>query len=184
MSGVAATATGVTERVIESAPIAWLGVLPGLVVSKGRLVAQGRCRSLRVGRVRSHGLCEREQRQAQHQGRRQPGEKVVHCSKPCESSARRCHSQRRSHRPPSGRTSPVRPPAEALMGQMIRGGRSWPSEMKLGAGVERPGNLNADMVGGSGSVGVPLTKGVSEQNAEHTLHLSDAEWSCPPWSWP
>ena len=68
------------------------------------------------------------------------------------------------------------------MGQMVRGGRSCPSEMKLGAGVESPGNFTDDMASGSGSVGVPLTKGVSEQKAEHALHLSDADW--PLWSWP
>lgn len=69
------------------------------------------------------------------------------------------------------------------MGQMVRGGRSWPSDRKLGAGVERSGNLIAGSASGSGNAGNSLSKGVSEQNAEHILHLSVASWSCPSW-WP
>lgn len=67
------------------------------------------------------------------------------------------------------------------MGQMVRGGRSWPSERKLGAGVETSGNLTAGRASGTGSLGASLTRGVSEQKAEHMLHLSAGPWSCPPW---
>lgn len=65
------------------------------------------------------------------------------------------------------------------MGQMVRGGRSWPSERKLGAGVEKSGNLTLGSAAGSGNLGASLTKGVREQKAEHMLHLFPA-----PWSWP
>lgn len=83
----------VTDGVVDRPPVARLGVLPRLVVGEGGLVAECRRRSFWVGKVRPPGLCKREQRQAQRHSRRQPENEVVHCWKPCESSARRCHSQ-------------------------------------------------------------------------------------------
>ena len=62
------------------------------------------------------------------------------------------------------------------MGQMVRGGRSCPSEKKFGGGAERSVNLTVVSPSGSGSVTAALTKGVSEQNAEHMLHLSEVDW--------
>lgn len=62
------------------------------------------------------------------------------------------------------------------MGQMVRGGRSWPSEKKFGGGAESAENLT-DTSRGSASVGAELMRGVREQNAEQRLHLS--AWSCP-----
>ena len=63
------------------------------------------------------------------------------------------------------------------MGQMLRGGRSSPSERKIGAGDEMSGNLTEGGSGGDGSDATSLTKGVAEQEAEHRLHRSDA--GCP-----
>ena len=68
---------------------------------------------------------------------------------------------------------------------MVRGGRSWPSERKLGAGAESLENLTPAGSRGSNTDGTELTSGVSEQKAEHALHLSDVVWSwlvCPS-SW-
>lgn len=61
------------------------------------------------------------------------------------------------------------------MGQMVRGGRSWPSEKKFGGGAEWSVNLTVVSPRGSGSVTSALTMGVSEQKAEHMLHLSEAD---------
>lgn len=78
--------------------------------------------------------------------------------------------------------------AGASLGQMLRGGRSWPSDRNVRTGVESSGK---DAGAGSrteNSAGRLLTNEVTEQNAEHTLHLSGVlAWSwCPlaPWSWP
>ena len=60
------------------------------------------------------------------------------------------------------------------MGQMLRGGRSWPSERKLAAGAEKSGNVAAGTSSGGGTPGMSLGSGVSEQKAEQRLHLS---WS-------
>jgi hypothetical protein len=67
------------------------------------------------------------------------------------------------------------------MGQMLRGGRSWPSERKLGAGAESAGKMALVASTGDNTVGAVLASGVIEPKAEHTLHLS----GCPPslWSW-
>jgi hypothetical protein len=68
------------------------------------------------------------------------------------------------------------------MGQMLRGGRSWPSERKLAAGAEKSGNELAVNSGAIGSVGGEIAIGVAEQNAEqHTLHLSATPCGCAPW---
>lgn len=59
------------------------------------------------------------------------------------------------------------------MGQMLRGGRSWPSERKLGAGAERRGKTAAERFCGAATAGALLSNGVAEQNAEHRLQLSE-----------
>ena len=58
---------------------------------------------------------------------------------------------------------PFKPPAEASRGQMLRGGRSWPSDRKVGAGDAKWGNLTAGGSSGWGSIGNALIKGVIEQ---------------------
>ena len=55
---------------------------------------------------------------------------------------------------------------------MVRGGRSCPSERKLGGGAEKSGNSAAEWAGGAKIKGKPLTKGVTEQKAEQKLHWS------------
>ena len=54
---------------------------------------------------------------------------------------------------------------------MLRGGRSWPSERKLGAGAERSGNKTEDRVSGVGMDGRALNIGVIEQKSPHRSHL-------------
>ena len=61
---------------------------------------------------------------------------------------------------------------EALQGQVLRGGRSWPSDRKFGGEAKRSGNAVAPGSCGVGIVSGLLTSGVTEQNAEHKLHLS------------
>lgn len=166
-----------TQLVIECPPVARFGVLPRLVVSEGRLIAK-RWRGCAPRRgFDSTGLAEREQGHAEHRRRQQPEKELVHCSRPCSSSARHRQARGLSRRPLGGRASPVRPPSEVLVGQMVRGGRSWPSDRKVGAGPAKSANLRAGRAAGSGSFGVSLTKGVSEQKAEHMLHLSTTPWS-------
>jgi len=58
------------------------------------------------------------------------------------------------------------------MRQVLRGGRSCPSERKLGAGAEKSGNDAAVSPCGCGTLGIALSKGGAEQQAEHRLHLS------------
>lgn len=65
------------------------------------------------------------------------------------------------------------------MGQMLRGGRSWPSERKLGAGAKTSGNETEDRFGGVGIDGSVLSSGVIEQKSQHKLHLPNPSW-CPP----
>ena len=56
---------------------------------------------------------------------------------------------------------------------MVRGGRSCPSETKLGAGAEMLGKKTSLAPSRAGTVGVLLTIGATEQQAEHRLHLSE-----------
>ena len=58
------------------------------------------------------------------------------------------------------------------MGQMLRGGRSWPSERKLRAGEGTAGKA-APTAAIRGTAGPVLVSGVSEQDAEHRLHFSN-----------
>ena len=64
------------------------------------------------------------------------------------------------------------------MGQMVRGGRSWPSAKKLGGAAKRCGNT-AETGCGSAEVMEQLTMPVTEQDDAQRLHLSDV----PAWSW-
>jgi hypothetical protein len=90
MAGVPAALAVLRRDVgVQLTPVTRLDVLPGLVVSEGGLVAQRRSRGTGGGCSRRRRLGERGQRDAQ----RQPGKDVLHCSKPCESSARRYRSE-------------------------------------------------------------------------------------------
>lgn len=179
MACVASTAAGLgAQGVVQCPPIAGLDVLPRAVVGEGGLVPQRGSGRLRIRRIRSCRLRQRGQWQAKRHDGRHPAKEVVHRSKPCDSSAR----HRRSQKSPvrlgiRRRTSPIRPPSEALRGQMVRGGRSCPSETKLGAGVDRSGNLTLGSAIGSGRWGASLNRGVNEQKAEHILHLSETPCS-------
>jgi hypothetical protein len=55
---------------------------------------------------------------------------------------------------------------------MVRGGRSCPSDRKLGGGADKSGNTPTERVGGAKTDGNPPTNGVTEQKAEQTLHGS------------
>ena len=55
---------------------------------------------------------------------------------------------------------------------MLRGGRSGPSETKLGGGAETAGKRSAETTCDSSTIDVPLGIEVTEQNAAHRLHLS------------
>jgi hypothetical protein len=58
---------------------------------------------------------------------------------------------------------------------MLRGGRSWPSERKLGTGALSAGKTVALSSCGATTVGGLLSIGVTEQNAVHRLQLSGEE---------
>lgn len=60
---------------------------------------------------------------------------------------------------------------------MVRGGRAWPSERKLGAGAAREGNEASVNTIGSLMPADALGMGGTEQEAEHMLHF------CDLWSW-
>jgi hypothetical protein len=62
--------------------------------------------------------------------------------------------------------------AEVQRGQVLRGGRSWPSEMWLGAGATRGGKTTAERSGSVSTVGALLTIDVAEQHAAQRLHLA------------
>lgn len=55
---------------------------------------------------------------------------------------------------------------------MVRGGRSWPSETKLGARAATPGKKTSVTPSNTGTLGRLPTIGVTEQQAEQRLHLS------------
>jgi hypothetical protein len=55
---------------------------------------------------------------------------------------------------------------------MLRGGRSWPSERKLGAGAQRRGKTAPERFSGAATAGALYSNGVAEQNAEHRLQSS------------
>lgn len=70
------------------------------------------------------------------------------------------------------------------MGQMVRGGRSWPSDRNVGAGAERSGKDCE--VSASGALRPTDVLGIEglEHDEEQMLHLSCAPlpWSCCEWS--
>jgi hypothetical protein len=64
-----------------------------------------------------------------------------------------------------------------LLGQTLRGGRSWRPERKLGAGAKRSGNETEDKSDGGGTDVRVLSSGVIEQKSQHRLHLANpSEW--------
>lgn len=179
------------QRIVQVPPVARLDVLPGLVVGESGLVAQRRGRRVGIFCLATGGLGQHTKRQAQHQRRCQAVSELVHCSKPCEKAgevpadAHAC--AKRTHEPHG-------PPAEASKGQMVRGGRSWPSDWNVGAGAKRWGKPAVLSSTGVPSPAAALGTGGVEHEAEHMLHLSgpDAwEWSavfsswceCSAWSW-
>jgi hypothetical protein len=63
--------------------------------------------------------------------------------------------------------------AEAEQRQMLRGGRSWPSERKFGTGAASAGNAVEAAGSGAGTVGAVLISEVTEQREVQRLHLFD-----------
>lgn len=59
------------------------------------------------------------------------------------------------------------------MGQMVRGGRSWPSETKLAGGASRDPKTARTGGGPANAIG-PLTNPGAQQEVAHRLHLSAA----------
>lgn len=155
------------DGIVDGAPVSQLDVLPRLVVGKRRLVVQRR-RSICAGR-RTGALGDRERRQAQRQGASRGFQVGFHCSK---------HLDRRHGRGARPATTRAWARAllglaqEALRGQMLRGGRSCPSDRKLGGGAKRSGKAAAATSWSAGIVGKLPTKEVAEQNAEQRLQLS------------
>ena len=64
---------------------------------------------------------------------------------------------------------------------MVRGGRSWPSDTKLGAGAKTLGKTTSVTRSKTGTAGGLLAMGATEQQAEHRLHLSELP-NGDPWS--
>lgn len=65
---------------------------------------------------------------------------------------------------------------------MLRGGRSGPSDWKVGAGAVKDGNTVVAALWGSGTAGAALGTGGTEQQAEQRLQVSVPEapsWWCP-----
>ena len=64
------------------------------------------------------------------------------------------------------------------MGQMLRGGRSWPSERKAGAGASN--SANTIEAGTFGLTAMPSVDGMAapEQQVAHELHLPCSAWPC------
>lgn len=65
--------------------------------------------------------------------------------------------------------------------QTLRGGRSWPSERKLGAGASKEGKTTAVKVAGIRSGGTVPNRGEVEQDAVQKLHSSGTPESCSWW---
>ncbi len=64
------------------------------------------------------------------------------------------------------------------MGQMLRGGRSWPSDRKVGAGAAKLGKTVVPAPGAEANVGSAVMSGVAEHE--------DTQWrplSAPLWPW-
>jgi hypothetical protein len=74
------------------------------------------------------------------------------------------------------------------MGQMLRGGRSWPSDRKVGAGAAKWGKTVAPLASGDAIVGASPINGGAEQDDKQWRPLSAPLWlwsccSCD-WSYP
>lgn len=68
------------------------------------------------------------------------------------------------------------------MGQMLRGGRSWPPQ-KNSAGGDRYSAKAAGTDGAGGKVKASPTGNETEQQVAHELHLPVPSWpTCEPWS--
>src|SRR5262245_26403596 len=136
MPGVGAAAV---ERGAPGVALPWLAC-PRVVAGVARIAG-----------VLGHG----QHRQGQRHGGRQLMEEVVHRSKTAASPTSvvgRC---------PCRRTSPVRPRSEASLGQMLRGGRSWPSDWKAGGGAEMAGKTTLAVRGGSMTSGGAVDRGAT-----------------------
>lgn len=151
------------DLVVQLSPVARLDLLPGLVVGECRLVSEVSRRCLGIGRVSL--LRDNEGWQAQRQHGRQPTAVRFHGSKTSESPT--LGGRPIPMRWPHG---PIRPPAEAVLGQMLRGGLSWPPERKLGAGAPRSGNSAPAGRRKSAMVGTVYCNGALEQQDAHRLH--------------
>lgn len=81
--------------------------------------------------------------------------------------------------PCGGRTSSIGPLAEACLGQMLRGGRSCPSETKLGEGADKAGKDVIATPWGTGTEGKLLASGVTEHKSQQRLHLSELSEASP-----
>lgn len=65
------------------------------------------------------------------------------------------------------------------MGQMVRGGRSWPSDKKLGAGVKGSVKRATPKLSGDATVRAEVIIGVIEHRSQHRPHLSTPSWGPP-----
>lgn len=72
------------------------------------------------------------------------------------------------------------------MGQMVRGGRSWPSDRNVAAGAPNSGKSVEACASGTTCKARVDGGADPRQHIEHMLHLSCAGCPCPPlaWSWP
>ena len=65
--------------------------------------------------------------------------------------------------------------AEACLGQMVRGGRSWPSDWKAGMRAESAGKVTAEVRLGSSREGTAPTMEAMQQPLAQKWHV--AGWS-------
>ena len=65
--------------------------------------------------------------------------------------------------------------AEACLGQMVRGGRSWPSDWKAGMRAESAGKMTEEVRLGSSSEGTAPTMDAMQQPLAQKWHV--AGWS-------
>lgn len=62
---------------------------------------------------------------------------------------------------------------EAARGQVLRGGRSWPSERKVGVGADRSGKVGDDRSCAATTLDTPCNNDADEQHAAHKVHFPD-----------
>lgn len=83
------------------------------------------------------------------------------------------------------------------MGQMLRGGRSWPSDRNVGAGAAKCGKVAEPVASGNAIVGGAVISSVAEHEDAQCRNFSAAlcpwscrcDWSCVcvlaiSWEWP